>query len=719
MSEINIYEDFKNNFLKCLREEHSGRTVLINRCTSAFVNAKTNQKKLLILIGQTMFEDGNNWNGEIILNDKKATELILKLFNDSFKNKSIFEDFEQKYYNITKAIKFFYEISKLYTNLVSKDKLFHEILISLIFKSKYEKDKNDYVNSIINIVSSKKKGKYQYNELLNLIDKHYIETNDFISEFVKIFLDNESKYIIEIREKLILKELKTKKILNKNNESLNNQEIIKIKNAKSLPNIDIEKNKLDIKKGINIKKNNIKKQSTKLAEESEKSNNLINENKSLSNSFLSSMNNSERKEATSTSEKRAIADLKQNLITVKDYLNEQYNKYKKNGFEPCSLKRILDKNKIEKSDISYVCLLNKKKIKFYPDNKINDTILNVLINKLKFEKGFPDVSQFGYFCYKINKNKIYEALYSTIDSELLYKFIIKPNKAKNYNYPDEEIKNTYLDSRAKSLEYFINKTVFQKKYGNKLYPKIIFPLQSVYKIKKNEYKLDKSDYIPEIKIDGCFFCEKNFVIQKDEFPFESQYFKPCFYNMNLDAINYNSGYMFFPNDLCLIEVKTHFPVNKKGDYIANEKEKDLFEIVIEMLNKMIIYEQLFQELNLTYNRIRMILFYDVVKKEKYENVLQKALRKFRKDNELNYLNKVYFQIIYMESNYLAESLKSFEDKIDHLEYKYNQVSAELIQEKNKREELEKKINEIEEIILLMSENMNEEMKKKIMEKMNK
>ena len=194
MSEINIYEVFKNNFLKCLREENSGRIVLIKRCSSAFVNAKTNQKKFLILIGQTMFEDGNNWNGEIILNDKKTTELILKLFNDSFKNKSIFEGFDQKFYNITKAIKFFYKISKLYTKIVSKDKLFHEILISLIFKSKYEKDKNDYVNSIINIVSSKKKGKYQYKELLNLIDKHYIETNDFISEFVKIFLENESKY---------------------------------------------------------------------------------------------------------------------------------------------------------------------------------------------------------------------------------------------------------------------------------------------------------------------------------------------------------------------------------------------------------------------------------------------------------------------------------------------------------------------------------------------
>lgn len=178
--------------------------------------------------------------------------------------------------------------------------------------------------------------------------------------------------------------------------------------------------------------------------------------------------------------------------------------------------------------------------------------------------------------------------------------------------------------------------------------------------------------------------------------------------------------MFFPKDLCMIEVKTHFQVNKKVDYIINEKEKDLFETVIEMLNKMIIYEQLFQELNLTYNRIRMILFYDVVKKEKYDNILQKAFQKFRNDNKLNYLNKVYFQIIYMESNYFAESLKSFEDKIDNLEYnmnevknKYNQVSAELIREKNKREELEKKTKEIEEIILSMSENMNEEMKKKL------
>ena len=194
MSEVNIYEVFKNNFLKCLREEHSGRQDLIRRCSSAFVNAKTNQKKFLILIGQTMFEDGKNWNGEFLLNDKKATESILKLFNDSFENKSIFESFDEKFFNITKAIKFFYQISKLYTNLVSKDRLFHEVLISLLFSTKYEKDKNDYVNSIINIVSTKKKGKYQYEELLNLIDKNYIETNDFISEFVKIFLENESKY---------------------------------------------------------------------------------------------------------------------------------------------------------------------------------------------------------------------------------------------------------------------------------------------------------------------------------------------------------------------------------------------------------------------------------------------------------------------------------------------------------------------------------------------
>ena len=124
---------------------------------------------------------------------------------------------------------------------------------------------------------------------------------------------------------------------------------------------------------------------------------------------------------------------------------------------------------------------------------------------------------------------------------------------------------------------------------------------------------------------------------------------------------------------------------------------------------MIIYEKLFQELQFKYNRIRVILFYDVVKKCNYEKTLERALKNFSgKNNNLNYLDKIYLQIIYMDSSYFAESLKSFEDKIDNMEYRINELKLNLTEEKNKRKNLE-------DIILLMSKNMDEDMKKKINE----
>ena len=63
--------------------------------------------------------------------------------------------------------------------------------------------------------------------------------------------------------------------------------------------------------------------------------------------------------------------------------------------------------------------------------------------------------------------------------------------------------------------------------------------------------------------------------------------------------------MFLKGDLCLIEIKTHFPPHKINKY---QTEKVFKEIIDDLLNKMIIFEQLFKELNLKYERIRLILF---------------------------------------------------------------------------------------------------------------
>ena len=132
MNENNIYEIFQKNFYKCLKEENSGRSILIKRCLSVFLNAKTNYKKFFILIGQTMFEDAIKYNGEIILNSQSITDSIIKLFNDSYKNELKIENFEQYFFNLTKTMKFFYEVSKIYSKLFPKKRNFHEVFLSFI-----------------------------------------------------------------------------------------------------------------------------------------------------------------------------------------------------------------------------------------------------------------------------------------------------------------------------------------------------------------------------------------------------------------------------------------------------------------------------------------------------------------------------------------------------------------------------------------------------------
>ena len=79
------------------------------------------------------------------------------------------------------------------------------------------------------------------------------------------------------------------------------------------------------------------------------------------------------------------------------------------------------------------------------------------------------------------RQNYWSSLYSIIDLSILYGDITRVNQAENFYKIEDNIRNEYLKSRAKSLEYFINETVFEKKYGNKPFPRIIFPLQIEFK----------------------------------------------------------------------------------------------------------------------------------------------------------------------------------------------------------------------------------------------
>lgn len=160
--------------------------------------------------------------------------------------------------------------------------------------------------------------------------------------------------------------------------------------------------------------------------------------------------------------------------------------------------------------------------------------------------------------------------------------------------------------------------MFQNKYLNKPYPRIIFPLQKANKY----YEFNDTSYKNEIELDGCFFIKEKFTLKTDEFPFQFQYFKPCNFNP-YSKWNNNNAYEFLPNDLCLIEIKTHFPEMNKNELYDSQYEKDFTEVINDFLDKTIIFEQLFRDMNLEYKRIKLILLYDVVKKKIMKKVLKK------------------------------------------------------------------------------------------------
>ena len=584
-----IYETFKINFLNCLKAEKSRRKNLLSRCSSALSNTKSNLKKLLLLFGQVMFRNENDYDKELIVNDKNVTEPAIKLINDALSGRVNENDFFSQFINLSKTINFFYRVSELYAKIFLIENAYHEVFSSLIFKKKYQKDKTDYINSISILISGVNKEKYKYEELLDYINKNYNNEKDFISEYIKLFLDDKMNYIDKINEKIKINpkdnKLDLKKIINKNIKSLNEIDISTI-NDKPNDNNDLgdnhnlnndsdnNKDKKNTAENINIIDNlntinnqNIKELSSiqeskdnlnniSNSPPNENNNNIIEEivthiNNNTMNKYENvdiklteekQLNEEQKEKSTEITEKAPNSELKNNLKTVKNYLTEEYNKYINNQFKVICLEKVLTENTdFTKNDISYVY---KMKRNFDPINKINDKILGELLEKLKLDCPVPDISKYGYFSYLNNNCKESEALYSVIDSEIMYYEITKLNKISDDFYNEDDVKRSlYLKSRAKSLEYFINKTVFEKKYKTKQLPRIIFPLQWINK-KDGKYEYKKYHYENELEIDGCFFVKEQFKLLDGEFPFESQFFKSSFNDINSEYIDSENGLNF-------------------------------------------------------------------------------------------------------------------------------------------------------------------------------
>ena len=326
-------------------------------------------------------------------------------------------------------------------------------------------------------------------------------------------------------------------------------------------------------------------------------------------------------------------------------------------------------------------------------NKINDKTLSILIfDKLNLDNTMCDRKEFGYFCYEYENpenKKIYiiEALYSIIDPVHLFNYFNLSDLLNNYNNQSAYNKNLYVKNRAMALEYYINISVFNEKYNVKPFPKIIFPLKN---------KNIDLHILNEVDLGGVFFVENEFSIIDNDLPFIFQKFLSFTGSnkvYNILSLKFDlDGKTFKKNDLCLLEIKTEFPE------IDKYNNRDTFPEVLEkMLEKMIIFEQLFTSLDIKYDRIRLILFYDLVRKKDYFNDLKKTLSEFaQKHNKLKYLNKICFQVIYVNASYFVGALRTNAEEIKNLKEVNEKLTKQNNEFKEKIKILEKRISNIEE-----------------------
>ena len=693
----NTIEIFKKIFFERIRASYCKRNNHKDKCFSAFINEKSKIKRIGILIGEEMFDDKENYNKEKILNDCDITESVIKLINIDSKNVINSEEIEKRFFGISETIKFFYLFSKLYATLFLNENEWYNIFICFLFQKKYELNKDDYINSIRYIISEAPIIKYKYEELLIIIKENYNSQNDIKHEFVIIFMNNKIEYLNKINEKLKvdpknnLKELVLKKKeieckIKDNNYQVKTEEL-NIDNQIVIPIEDIAQNNISVQEPINniskppeinkIDKNeNVEENQIKdtnhnnyiinTGKEIENKNGFNSPNKENSNEIENIEIQEETKITSIETNIIHINDLKKNLITVRQYLQEKLKQYKTKYYST----RLLDYKLKHDYNFTYLDVSYLTSIPFEPNKKINDKVLNKLLQNISLDNIMPNIYEYGYFCYKDPEKGNVEALYSVINPELLYEDITRVNKGDDYKYPSTKLQDAYKKSRAKCFEYYIDKTIFEKRYKNRQFPRIIFPLKKIYK--ELPFQYNKYFYESEKEIDGCFYISKTFTLEKNEFPFESQCFKTYFTKLEDTGISSEDGYTFLEKDLCLIEIKTHFP---NETYVFNNNEKDLYSTVKDMLKKMMIFEQLFQSIGLEYGRIRLILFYDLIRKKNYEYTLQEYFENFKETfKNLKYLHKVYFQIIYIDSSYFAETLKSFQDKIDFLEFEVKETN---------------------------------------------
>ena len=265
----------------------------------------------------------------------------------------------------------------------------------------------------------------------------------------------------------------------------------------------------------------------------------------------------------------------------------------------------------------------------------------------------------GYFTHTFFSKK-FEGIYATIPNDLLFEEIINKSKLKSENFlkKNDDISDNCFKARGLSFEYYINDLLI-KTFRFEDLPRVIFCFKP----------LDNSIDIKDIvELDSIFYSKNKEILNIKNLPFLDDDIikrnKESYSLQNKIKFKFEAGVKdeitFDKNSLNLFEIKNRFPNNDPNDkrYLKTE--------VCSLLEKVIIFHELYKERFGSFDKVKVIFFYDSVRKEGYDNILLSKIEKFINSNKF-LADKFEFQIIFIATSFLAFGIKSLSDRVENLE----------------------------------------------------
>lgn len=309
-------------------------------------------------------------------------------------------------------------------------------------------------------------------------------------------------------------------------------------------------------------------------------------------------------------------------------------------------------------------------------------------------KAYDEISKgtIGYFTHTFFDKK-FEGIYATIPNDLLFEEITNKSKFKRENFyiKNDDISDNCFKARGLSFEYYINDLII-KTFKFEDLPRVIFCFKP----------LDKSIAIRDIvELDSIFYSKNKEILNIKNLPFLDDDIikrnKDSYTLQNKNKFKFEAGIndeiIFDKNSLNLLEIKSRFPSNDPNDkrYLKAE--------VGYLLEKVIIFHDLYKERFGSFDKVKVIFFYDSVRKEGYDEILLSKIGESINSNKF-LADKFEFQIIFIATSFLAFGIKSLSDKVDRLE-------TLIIQNNIRVEKLSKENQELRDEIDLLKKELSQ------------